>query len=450
MLPELSLPFAALARTRAAPCQPDAAPADTPAAQGCFADEMSETDAVGDKHEDEDEADQREDSTGRSPAAPQAQTGPEPAASAGTGAPDAALVSGPGGADGPPAQWPPLPGADGVEPIRDGQAQAPAWAGRSPMAAAVPASMAPAGAPEALSLSQTEPGAVLPPDGAEAAATPSAAGASSATGSAGAGGIAPGAMARPAPGDAAFPGMAAVSASVAKAPAASDREANAAPTAAESDGTDGTDRAAGSRTAAGVSGLAPGDPRTVPVAGAEAGGTGGGSDGSLPDRAGTDAAGIASLSGADRAGATPADAARAADPRSAAPQTIGSQIVDGIRQARDGSIEIALSPEELGKLRVTIAGDDLNLHVRIHADRPETEGLLRRHIALLQQDFHDLGYGQVAFDFGPRQDQAPRFAMAPQGEAGPETGVEAVPAAAGTPLRPTGTPASCRGLDLRL
>ncbi|MBL9058687.1 MAG: flagellar hook-length control protein FliK, partial [Mangrovicoccus sp.] len=145
-----------------------------------------------------------------------------------------------------------------------------------------------------------------------------------------------------------------------------------------------------------------------------------------------------------------AEASRTADHRPAAPQAIGSQIADGIRQARDGSIEISLSPEELGSLHMTISGDDLNLQVRIHADRPETEGLLRRHIALLQQDFRDLGYGQVAFDFGPRQDQPARFGMGSLDQEIPGIGAEAVSAPAEPPLRLTGTPVPGRGLDIRL
>lgn len=170
----------------------------------------------------------------------------------------------------------------------------------------------------------------------------------------------------------------------------------------------------------------------------------------LPDWTTGEPGAVAHPSGSDRGVAAPLDAPRSGEPRSGPAQALGSQIVDGIRQARDGSIEIALSPEELGSLKLTLAGDDSRLHVQIHAERPETEGLLRRHIALLQQDFRDLGYGHVSFDFGTRQDRPARF-EAPAGDAGgSDDALDPVVAAAPTP-RLAGLPAMTgRGLDLRL
>lgn len=175
-----------------------------------------------------------------------------------------------------------------------------------------------------------------------------------------------------------------------------------------------------------------------------------------PDRgglgAGPDGAGAA-VSASERSltlAPGTADPPRAGELRPAAPQPLGTQIVDGIRQARDGSVELSLSPEELGRVRLTLHGGDASLHVTIQADRPETESLLRRHIGLLQQEFRDLGYGGISFDFGPRQDRPAPFADG-AGGAAPLAETErtaAVAEAAPTPWAPILVPG--RGLDLRL
>ena len=83
-----------------------------------------------------------------------------------------------------------------------------------------------------------------------------------------------------------------------------------------------------------------------------------------------------------------------------------AQIVEAIRQGRDGSIDVALNPEELGRVRLTLSGSDGALHVTIQSERPETGDLLRRHIAQLERDFQDLGYVNVSIDFGKSPDQS--------------------------------------------
>lgn len=93
-------------------------------------------------------------------------------------------------------------------------------------------------------------------------------------------------------------------------------------------------------------------------------------------------------------------------PRSETARQVSTQIVDAVRQGRDGTIEVSLSPEELGKVKLTLSGNDGQMHVLVQSDRPETQDLLRRHISQLQQDFRDLGYADISFDFkdSPRRD----------------------------------------------
>jgi hypothetical protein len=69
----------------------------------------------------------------------------------------------------------------------------------------------------------------------------------------------------------------------------------------------------------------------------------------------------------------------------------------------DGSTEIALAPEELGKVRLQFQTDALNperLVVVLTFDRPETMDLFRRHAADLTETLRAAGYGEARLDFG--------------------------------------------------
>ncbi|MCA8878673.1 MAG: flagellar hook-length control protein FliK [Rhodobacteraceae bacterium] len=126
-----------------------------------------------------------------------------------------------------------------------------------------------------------------------------------------------------------------------------------------------------------------------------------------------------------------------------------AQVVDGIRHSNDGRVEVSLSPEELGRLRLTLHGRGDGMHVTIQADRPETQDLLRRHITQLQQDIRALGYSDVSFDFGTRQErpQLPSadWTVPSAADTETETGTATAPVTSGAVRMASG-----RGLDLRL
>lgn len=65
-----------------------------------------------------------------------------------------------------------------------------------------------------------------------------------------------------------------------------------------------------------------------------------------------------------------------------------------------GSVEIALNPDELGKVAITLTARDDGMHMVIAADRQETLDLMRRHISILSSEFRDLGLGNLSFDLG--------------------------------------------------
>lgn len=84
-----------------------------------------------------------------------------------------------------------------------------------------------------------------------------------------------------------------------------------------------------------------------------------------------------------------------------------------------GIIELNLSPEELGRVRLRLHPSEAGLSVTITTDRPETLDLMRRNIDLLAREFLEIGYLDAQFDFaqegqGSDPGQAPPpFAPAP-------------------------------------
>ncbi len=64
--------------------------------------------------------------------------------------------------------------------------------------------------------------------------------------------------------------------------------------------------------------------------------------------------------------------------------------------------DIVLSPEELGRVRMSVQVQDSAIHVAILVERPETLDLMRRTIATLGADLRALGYQDVSFGFEQR------------------------------------------------
>lgn len=78
---------------------------------------------------------------------------------------------------------------------------------------------------------------------------------------------------------------------------------------------------------------------------------------------------------------------------------VAQQLTDAARRMPDRPIELALNPEELGRVRLTFTATENSISVAVVAERGETMELLRRHIETLAQEFRDLGYKDVNFDF---------------------------------------------------
>ncbi|GAW34496.1 flagellar hook-length control protein FliK [Roseovarius sp. A-2] len=101
-------------------------------------------------------------------------------------------------------------------------------------------------------------------------------------------------------------------------------------------------------------------------------------------------------------GAAPPQQASHIALRADLPQQIAMQVAADAGRATPGSdrlINLTLSPEELGSVRLSLRHTDDGLSVAIFAERPETLELLRRNIDLLARDFLDIGYESAEFTF---------------------------------------------------
>lgn len=76
------------------------------------------------------------------------------------------------------------------------------------------------------------------------------------------------------------------------------------------------------------------------------------------------------------------------------------QLVEAARQTREGVLEIRLSPEELGRVKLAMSPGEAGLQVTILAERADTLDLIRRHVDLLAQELRNQGHENPTFHFG--------------------------------------------------
>ncbi|MEL6683716.1 MAG: flagellar hook-length control protein FliK [Pseudomonadota bacterium] len=101
--------------------------------------------------------------------------------------------------------------------------------------------------------------------------------------------------------------------------------------------------------------------------------------------------------------------AQAAPTTAATPETarqVASQIAVAVNNIPGKTTEIALNPEELGRVRLSLSAADGAIVLNVLAERPETQDLLRRNMDLLAQEFRQLGYTSISFSFGDQNADA--------------------------------------------
>lgn len=119
------------------------------------------------------------------------------------------------------------------------------------------------------------------------------------------------------------------------------------------------------------------------------------------------------------------------------------------RDAGSDSVELSLAPNELGRLRMSLAQDGGSVLVLLSAERPETIELIRRHADQLTQEFRQAGFSGATLSFGQWGGGAgaarPQLPADPPALAPPRLMADALPLNPDPRLRPSAT-----GLDLRI
>lgn len=128
------------------------------------------------------------------------------------------------------------------------------------------------------------------------------------------------------------------------------------------------------------------------------------------------------------------------------------QIAQIVHHAGNGTVELTLSPEDLGRVRISMSSEQGTLAVTLQADRPETLDMIRRHIDMFAEELRRLGHGSVGFSF--QQGSAGFGGQQPNPETGRYAGDDPPGATDGPALPPRSLAAKphapVAGIDIRL
>ena len=80
-------------------------------------------------------------------------------------------------------------------------------------------------------------------------------------------------------------------------------------------------------------------------------------------------------------------------------RSIAAQMAAAAPRGMQAPVEIALNPEELGQVKMSVTTTDTAVVMTIAAERPETLELMRRNLEQLTNEFRDLGYSDINFVF---------------------------------------------------
>jgi hypothetical protein len=84
-------------------------------------------------------------------------------------------------------------------------------------------------------------------------------------------------------------------------------------------------------------------------------------------------------------------------------RNVGVQLAATVGGGPEGTFEIQLSPEELGRVTLTLHMADDSIVLSVVAERQETLDLMRRHADVLQREFREAGFTSFNFSFGQGQ-----------------------------------------------
>ncbi len=131
------------------------------------------------------------------------------------------------------------------------------------------------------------------------------------------------------------------------------------------------------------------------------------------------------------------------------PSHIPRQLAEVLNTSSGKSVEVALRPEELGRVKMSITQAENGVIVNILAERPDTLDLLRRHIDQLNHELKLLGYQSPQFSFqNEGESPSPDQNDTPHERASLSNDAATSPALPSTEERRSVQPQS--GLDIRI
>nr|RDS93912.1 flagellar hook-length control protein FliK [Cereibacter sphaeroides f. sp. denitrificans] len=130
------------------------------------------------------------------------------------------------------------------------------------------------------------------------------------------------------------------------------------------------------------------------------------------------------------------DPARA--PAHPAPQAPARTAIE-TQSGEEDAVEVVLQPDELGRVRMTVAHDGGHVRVLVQADRTDTLDMMRRNSGDLGAEMRQAGFLGASLSFGGREGQPPPRARA---------AFEAERTDIHAPMAAVSRPAT--GLDLRI
>lgn len=91
---------------------------------------------------------------------------------------------------------------------------------------------------------------------------------------------------------------------------------------------------------------------------------------------------------------------------------VARQMTEAVQGSAQRPVDIALNPEELGRVRLSLSASESGMVMQVTAERPETLDLMRRHIAELSEQFRQIGYSDISFSFAGGNSQQGEGSMA--------------------------------------
>jgi hypothetical protein len=81
------------------------------------------------------------------------------------------------------------------------------------------------------------------------------------------------------------------------------------------------------------------------------------------------------------------------------PRLVAVQLAEAFVTKGERNVDVALNPEELGRVKMRVSTSEAGITVVIQTERAETGDLMRKHINELAEEFRKMGFENVSFQF---------------------------------------------------